>query len=430
MNFWKLADSVTNAIKEQTSEFTNAVQNTDWSVEFLGLQKGLQDDTKELGQTAARLSKQISTKAVEVVHTIPVAIRQTAEASENFVENPGNGDSNGVENYERVNDGDAAEDSVKTASIGTSFVGLGQEIMKTGAKALIQVSSTLENAVGSSRSPLTHNSEMENDADFREQVASMQRDCSLYCQDPEDLNEFRDWGSNFEIRLYESQISRILAENTFMHELQARIVPVLVEREMFWKRYFYRLHKLEQKYFDRCSSKDCHLCCKDNSKIAEGRSMDQQDGITLTDLASHPHQDKRLLSEGNTKKENPFVAANDANISFHEDNSGKENSKTSELKFQVQHIESRCDDKITHQFPVNEQDSSHAVTSTVLSENSSDEASCEDSLIETGILEHEESNSDKKLREGDLEFAKESSKEVEDMATPSQQDDSDYDDWE
>jgi hypothetical protein len=38
----------------------------------------------------------------------------------------------------------------------------------------------------------------------------------------------------------QADIDRILNENAFMAELHARIVPIIVENEDFWARYFYR----------------------------------------------------------------------------------------------------------------------------------------------------------------------------------------------
>jgi BSD domain len=46
-------------------------------------------------------------------------------------------------------------------------------------------------------------------------------------------------------------IDSIIKDNTFMAELQSRIVPLIVEYDVFWTRYFYRLHKLTQKHEQR-----------------------------------------------------------------------------------------------------------------------------------------------------------------------------------
>ncbi|CAI5987410.1 unnamed protein product [Closterium sp. NIES-65] len=44
----------------------------------------------------------------------------------------------------------------------------------------------------------------------------------------------------------EADVEAVLKDNAFMQELQSRIVPLIVERETFWTRYFYRLYRLQQ----------------------------------------------------------------------------------------------------------------------------------------------------------------------------------------
>lgn len=72
------------------------------------------------------------------------------------------------------------------------------------------------------------------------QVAAMQRDSSTYLDEPSDGDDFSKWRSSFSLAAAQPQIDAILADNSFMAELHARIVPVVVEAEDFWLRYFYR----------------------------------------------------------------------------------------------------------------------------------------------------------------------------------------------
>lgn len=68
----------------------------------------------------------------------------------------------------------------------------------------------------------------------------MQRDSSTYCDEPEDLEDYAAWRTAFDINAAAPEIQHITAGNAFMSELQNRIVPLLVEYEDFWTRYFYR----------------------------------------------------------------------------------------------------------------------------------------------------------------------------------------------
>lgn len=73
----------------------------------------------------------------------------------------------------------------------------------------------------------------------------MQRDSATYCDEPADTADYQAWRSNFDLAAYNPAVGELIADNAFMAELQARIVPVIVEYEAFWTRYFYRLHLLE-----------------------------------------------------------------------------------------------------------------------------------------------------------------------------------------
>ena len=48
------------------------------------------------------------------------------------------------------------------------------------------------------------------------------------------------WVQGFDLQARKADIETIVASNTFMAELQSRIVPVIVQYEDFWTRYFYQ----------------------------------------------------------------------------------------------------------------------------------------------------------------------------------------------
>ena len=56
---------------------------------------------------------------------------------------------------------------------------------------------------------------------------------------------------SFDLTAHKGQIEGIIADNSFMAELQSRIVPLIVEYGVFWTRYFYRLHGLQLKHQQR-----------------------------------------------------------------------------------------------------------------------------------------------------------------------------------
>ena len=76
-------------------------------------------------------------------------------------------------------------------------------------------------------------------------INSMQRDSATYCDEPADTADYQAWRAKFDLAVYKPAVEGLITENAFMAELQARIVPVIVEYDAFWTRYFYRLHLLE-----------------------------------------------------------------------------------------------------------------------------------------------------------------------------------------
>ena len=55
----------------------------------------------------------------------------------------------------------------------------------------------------------------------------------------------------FDLAERKADIDSVVRDNTFMAELQQRIVPLIVEHATFWRRYFYRLHLLKEMHAQR-----------------------------------------------------------------------------------------------------------------------------------------------------------------------------------
>ena len=72
------------------------------------------------------------------------------------------------------------------------------------------------------------------------QVAAMQRDSGTYCDEPADAAAFAEWLAGFTLDEHADDVAAVLLDNAFMQELQSRIVPLIVDRDTFWTRYFFR----------------------------------------------------------------------------------------------------------------------------------------------------------------------------------------------
>ncbi|KAH9559990.1 hypothetical protein CY35_06G083900 [Sphagnum magellanicum] len=81
---------------------------------------------------------------------------------------------------------------------------------------------------------------------YESQVRAIQSDIGTYSDEPEDAYEYGAWLMSFSINSRKDEIDKILSSNALMQELQNQIVPLVVDYDMFWTRYFFHLHKLQE----------------------------------------------------------------------------------------------------------------------------------------------------------------------------------------
>ncbi|PIA44748.1 hypothetical protein AQUCO_01700382v1 [Aquilegia coerulea] len=118
---------------------------------------------------------------------------------------------------------------------------------------------TSEIIANSKESILSPNNKIENSSDsseyfrnskrysrFEMQVHAIQCDKNTYCEEPDDLDDFGKWKSGFVLEEKNEEIENLLEENAVIEEVFAKLVPSVVDFEMFWSRYFYRVYKLKQ----------------------------------------------------------------------------------------------------------------------------------------------------------------------------------------
>jgi len=119
---------------------------------------------------------------------------------------------------------------------------------------------------------------------YESQVSAMQRDSSTYCDKPTDEDDFNRWLKTFEFDKQQDAIAEVLKDNAFMQELQSRIVPLIVDQETFWTRYFYRLGKLQEAHNQR----EQLVQRAQNTEEEEELSWDAEDAEDETETAAEP----------------------------------------------------------------------------------------------------------------------------------------------
>ncbi|CAA7023945.1 unnamed protein product [Microthlaspi erraticum] len=82
---------------------------------------------------------------------------------------------------------------------------------------------------------------------FEMQLLAIQSDKGTYVREPDDdSGDFEDWVLGFKLEEKESEIVGLINGNKAVKEIYEEIVPVMVDAESFWRRYFYKVCKLEQ----------------------------------------------------------------------------------------------------------------------------------------------------------------------------------------
>ncbi|KAL6500427.1 hypothetical protein OROHE_025793 [Orobanche hederae] len=81
---------------------------------------------------------------------------------------------------------------------------------------------------------------------FAAQLSALQSDSGTFCEDPEDVEDFRKWKLGFELENNRDEIDNLIGKNGILDDVYEKFVPSAFDSKTFWSRYFYRVDKLKQ----------------------------------------------------------------------------------------------------------------------------------------------------------------------------------------
>ncbi|KAL6564293.1 hypothetical protein OROMI_015743 [Orobanche minor] len=81
---------------------------------------------------------------------------------------------------------------------------------------------------------------------FAAQLSALQSDSGTFCEDPEDVEDFRKWKLGFELENNRDEIDNLIGKNGILDDVYEKFVPSAFDPKTFWSRYFYRVDKLKQ----------------------------------------------------------------------------------------------------------------------------------------------------------------------------------------
>ncbi|XP_048582521.1 BSD domain-containing protein 1 isoform X2 [Nematostella vectensis] len=75
----------------------------------------------------------------------------------------------------------------------------------------------------------------------------IQTDPATYCTDPDGHPaQYEEWCNGFDLEQHKGEISELLVNMPEIRALYTKLVPAAVHHSLFWHRYFYRIHQLDE----------------------------------------------------------------------------------------------------------------------------------------------------------------------------------------
>ncbi|PSC74272.1 BSD domain-containing 1 [Micractinium conductrix] len=309
-SFWGVASVLTATVKAKTAEVLTAVKETDWRAELEAFQQGAKEDAEAVGKGA----DVVLHKAVAAAEQLPTALEHLPGTAGAALP--------GLQARAEKAAGVAKEQAGRGLA---GLAGLGSKIVLGTHDLFEQINNAVQNemalAEGGGADPRRAASAKSlggtsgRYSRFDADVAAMQRDSGTYCDEPEDEDDFGTWLAGFDLEARRPDIERLIAENTFMSELQARIVPLIVEYEAFWTRYFYRLHKLEQKHAQFVQLTQRAAAAQQEEELGWSDEEEEQGGSSGSGsspgAAAAGEQAQETPSSSSTAEEAPLEASDE-----------------------------------------------------------------------------------------------------------------------
>ena len=140
------------------------------------------------------------------------------------------------------------KDTIKQAQVESDR----QRLKKALARSGIGVTSSSSNDKNANTNAATKDlsEKKDKEREFIKGVSAIQRDSGTYCEAPEDDDVlFQEFNKNWTLENAREDIDSVLKEAPLMRELRGRIVPLIVDEDDFWRRYFFAVQTLRNRIY-------------------------------------------------------------------------------------------------------------------------------------------------------------------------------------
>ncbi|XP_062506714.1 BSD domain-containing protein 1-like [Corticium candelabrum] len=144
------------------------------------------------------------------------------------------------------------------------------------------------------------------------ELNALQVDISTYCNEPDNIEEFDKWSSDFNLDSKTKEISELLVSSSHVRSLQTKLVPKVVPYRLFWMRYFYKVYKWKEdqdrraKIMERATMQDDERELEWGDEDEDHTELEQEisdQDTTLTE--SQTHNTSQPPQTQQTKQTNP-----------------------------------------------------------------------------------------------------------------------------
>ncbi|XP_073066116.1 uncharacterized protein [Primulina eburnea] len=115
---------------------------------------------------------------------------------------------------------------------------------------------------------------------FEAQLSAIQTDLSTFCDEPEDVEEYKRWKLEFQLIERTDEIGGLIGDDGILESVYRKIVPREVGQETFWCRYFYRVDKLKQQERVRANLVKRAIAVDDDDEELSWDVEDDEDGAS------------------------------------------------------------------------------------------------------------------------------------------------------
>lgn len=143
-------------------------------------------------------------------------------------------------------------------------------------------------------------------------IRAVQCDIKTYCDEPEDLGEYVEWKKGFLIEEKIGEIEDLVEENGVIQEIYDEVVPVKVDHEAFWCRYFYRVFKVKKA--EEARVKLVKRAIEGEKEEELSWDVDEEQDENNNGFKLREEELKRELEENEKKLENLQLAERDKGL--------------------------------------------------------------------------------------------------------------------